>query len=290
MKNYFFAIGCMIFWSVSGQDVSKGEDYKMVVHTQCEKQVDNTELLNCFQNVLIGRFTKKLEQYMDRFEYFQMENSDAKIDFIVNRNGQLKLNSINSTNGIYRAYVERAFLEVMDEINSDHDEPLQPAIKISTQEAIGIGLSFPVSFKMNPNFYASDHNDRVVAHLGDANFSFEIILTAKNELRVYEVRDETMVVFLGKFTALTELSGVEPYKTIIEKHAGDYIFVAEGVINDRVYQVRTNNLLIDSGAPFYIQIVEKRVDKRKVFKEVALFSSFMAFKLSKYFGLVKRNY
>lgn len=290
MKKYLLSVYSIACISVSAQETIDRQMYTMVEHPVCNQVKGNDALLNCFQELLLKRFTKQVENYMDRFEYFQLEDASAKVEFVIDKNGLLKPNKITSSNSIYKEYVEKAFHQVIHEINTDKNQRLIPAKKGVDHTPIAIGLSFPVSFKINPNLYTSEKEDRVIVQLKDANFFFEIIFTPEKEFKVYEIHDEKNPIYLGKYNSIDELASVEPFHTMLEQLTEDTMLLGEGEIKGKVYQVYSTNWRMDSDQPFFIQVVQKKQGKNKRYKQVALFSSFVAFNSSKYFGLVKRNY
>lgn len=275
LKTLFFFVSVV---GLSQENNPLAIPYEMAVYPGCEKLKVREERFQCFQSNLSNAFTSKLQQYVDAFEYLNLPDATSKIEFIINREGDLVLKYVDTKQPQFREYAVLAFADLV----KSQTRKITPAYSLVNGEKLSVALALPIGFTLNHPLIIKDN--RVIATLIDDTSYFEIIETPNQDYKVYDVSGDRPF-YLGKYNTLKEIENTQPYNDLI-KNSSELITLAQSTFGKQKFILQTKNIFKEKS--FYTIFIVSEIKNKKI-KQLRKFTTLKEFKESPYYQWIVRE-
>ncbi|MBS7333671.1 MAG: hypothetical protein KIG88_08780 [Weeksellaceae bacterium] len=282
MKQIFSILSILFFFNlVSAQTTSNSNEFTFAIFPGCEKMKEREDQFTCLQKGLTSNYTRHLQKYIDSFEYLNIGEAAANVKFTIQTDGRLELKQVEASNSIYKEYTVLAFIDMVNELN-EKKLKLIPSKSTKDGSPVAVTSSFPVNFKLHDEFEETEN--RVISILNDGNTIYEVILTPKNDIKIYEVGG-IKPFYLGKYNSIQEIKNTLPYKNLIQEK-DELVTLAQSDFQDVKIILQSKNIFHQ--AEFNTFFIVSEV-KRKRIKQLRKYTSLKDFVNSPYYKWIVRD-
>lgn len=252
------------------------------VFTGCEKEESREEQFVCLQKNITSIYSNQLQHYIYAFEYLNIESAEAEIQFVVHKDGSLKLKYVDTNEPIFRAYNVLAFQDMLEYM---HKHKLTITVKDvnPTNQAADLVLKFPIKITLNET--VEETSNRLVNVLYDGDVKYEIVMTPSNDFKIFEVKGEHSF-YLGKYSSLLEIKNTLPYKNLIQDRK-ELVSLVQSDYGSSKILLQTKNIFYEKD--FYTLFIVSEIKGKRI-KQLRKYTSLSALKESPYYDWLLRNY
>lgn len=249
--------------------------------TGCEKQETREDQFICLQKNITTIYTNQLQRYIYAFEYLNIQSAEAEIQFVVHRDGSLKLKYVDTNEPTFRAYNVLAFQDMLEYMQKNK---LSIGVKDinAANQAADLVLKFPIKISLNE--VVEESSNRLVNVLYDGAIKYEIVMTPTTDFKIYEIKGDQSF-YLGKYNSLLEIKNTLPYKNLMQDEK-ELVTLAESDYGTSKILLQTKNIFYEKD--FYTLFIVSEVKGKRI-KQLRKYTSLSALKDSPYYDWIIRN-
>lgn len=249
--------------------------------TGCEKQETREDQFICLQKNITTIYTNQLQRYIYAFEYLNIQSAEAEIQFVVHRDGSLKLKYVDTNEPTFRAYNVLAFQDMLEYMQKNK---LSIGVKDinAANQAADMVLKFPIKISLNE--VVEESSNRLVNVLYDGAIKYEIVMTPTTDFKIYEIKGDQSF-YLGKYNSLLEIKNTLPYKNLMQDEK-ELVTLAESDYGTSKILLQTKNIFYEKD--FYTLFIVSEVKGKRI-KQLRKYTSLSALKDSPYYDWIIRN-
>ena len=249
--------------------------------TGCEKQETREDQFICLQKNITTIYTNQLQRYIYAFEYLNIQSAEAEIQFVVHRDGSLKLKYVDTNEPTFRAYNVLAFQDMLEYMQKNK---LSIGVKDinAANQAADLVLKFPIKISLNE--VVEESSNRLVNVLYDGAIKYEIVMTPTADFKIYEIKGDQSF-YLGKYNSLLEIKNTLPYKNLMQDEK-ELVTLAESDYRTSKILLQTKNIFYEKD--FYTLFIVSEVKGKRI-KQLRKYTSLSALKDSPYYDWIIRN-
>lgn len=249
--------------------------------TGCEKQETREDQFICLQKNITTIYKNQLQRYIYAFEYLNIQSAEAEIQFVVHRDGSLKLKYVDTNEPTFRAYNVLAFQDMLEYMQKNK---LSIGVKDinAANQAADMVLKFPIKISLNE--VVEESSNRLLNVLYDGAIKYEIVMTPTTDFKIYEIKGDQSF-YLGKYNSLLEIKNTLPYKNLMQDEK-ELVTLAESDYGTSKILLQTKNIFYEKD--FYTLFIVSEVKGKRI-KQLRKYTSLSALKDSPYYDWIIRN-